>query len=319
MLSLVIPVYKNSSNIGPLLEALRALPDQLSDKELEVVFVVDGSPDDSYLQLRERLPQERFRSQLVCLSRNFGAFAAIRAGISAARGKRFAVMAADLQEPIELVAAFDRVLAADEADIVIGQRVGRADPVLSRITSRLFWGAYRRFVQKGIPPGGVDVFGGSKKVRRQILALRESNSSLVGLLFWVGFRRALVPYQRRARERGRSAWSLAKKVRYLSDSLFAFTDLPIRFLLVAGILGLTTSVVLGSVVVLSKLFFSIPVPGYAATATLIVFFGGLNCLGLGVLGGYLWRTFENSKGRPNYVVLSREEFQRGQHGKEDES
>ena len=289
MLSLVIPVYKNSSNIGPLLEALRALPDQLSDKELEVVFVVDGSPDDSYLQLRERLPQERFRSQLVCLSRNFGAFAAIRAGISAARGKRFAVMAADLQEPIELVAAFDRVLA------------------------------YRRFVQKGIPPGGVDVFGGSKKVRRQILALRESNSSLVGLLFWVGFRRALVPYQRRARERGRSAWSLAKKVRYLSDSLFAFTDLPIRFLLVAGILGLTTSVVLGSVVVLSKLFFSIPVPGYAATATLIVFFGGLNCLGLGVLGGYLWRTFENSKGRPNYVVLSREEFQRGQHGKEDES
>jgi glycosyltransferase involved in cell wall biosynthesis len=311
MFSLVIPVYKNSSNIGQLLAALRTLPGQLSDGELEVVFVVDGSPDDSYLQLRNLLPKERFRSQLVCLSRNFGAFAAIRAGIAAARGQRFAVMAADLQEPIELVVAFDRLLATDDADIVIGQRAGRADPPFSRIASRLFWGAYRRFVQKEIPAGGVDVFGGNKKVRRQILALRESNSSLVGLLFWMGFRRAMVPYQRRARESGKSAWSLAKKLRYLSDSLFAFTDLPIRFLLATGILGLITSLAFGALVVVSKLWFSIPVPGYAATATLIVFFGGLNCFGLGILGGYLWRTFENSKGRPNYVVLSREEFQNG--------
>jgi glycosyltransferase involved in cell wall biosynthesis len=308
MLSLVIPVYRNASNIGPLLEALRTLPGQLADKELEVVFVVDGSPDDSWHQLRNLLPQERFRSQLICLSRNFGAFAAIRAGIAAARGERFAVMAADLQEPVELVVNFDRVLAADEADIVIGQRTARADPLFSRIGSRLFWGVYRRVVQKGIPSGGVDVFGGNRKVRRQILALRETNSSLVGLLFWIGFRRAMVPYQRRARARGRSAWSLAKKLRYLSDSLFAFTDLPIRVLLAAGVLGILTSVLFGSLVVISKLFLSIPVPGYAATATLIVFFGGLNCFGLGVLGGYLWRTFENSKGRPNYVVLSREEF-----------
>jgi glycosyltransferase involved in cell wall biosynthesis len=308
MLSLVIPVYRNASNIGPLLEALRTLPGQLADKELEVVFVVDGSPDDSWLQLRNLLPQERFRSQLICLSRNFGAFAAIRAGIAAARGERFAVMAADLQEPVELVVNFDRVLAADEADIVIGQRTARADPLFARIGSRLFWGVYRRVVQKGIPSGGVDVFGGNRKVRRQILALRETNSSLVGLLFWIGFRRAMVPYQRRARARGRSAWSLAKKLRYLSDSLFAFTDLPIRFLLAAGVLGIVTSALFGSLVVISKLFLSIPVPGYAATATLIVFFGGLNCFGLGVLGGYLWRTFENSKGRPNYVVLSREEF-----------
>jgi polyisoprenyl-phosphate glycosyltransferase len=311
MLSLVIPIYKSSSNIAPLLDAVRAIPAQISDQELEVVFVVDGSPDDSYLQLRRLLPQERFRSQLICLSRNFGAFAAIRAGIAAARGSHFAVMAADLQEPIDLAIAFDKILAADEADVVIGQRQGRADPLFTRITSRLFWGAYRRLIQKEIPSGGVDVFGGNQKVRRMLLTLRENNSSLVGLLFWIGFRRAFVPYHRRAREHGRSAWSVAKKLRYLSDSVFAFTDLPVRLLLAAGILGLLTSVAFGSVVLVSKLFFSIPVPGYAATATLIVFFGGLNCLGFGVLGGYLWRTFENSKRRPNYIVLSREEFQIG--------
>jgi polyisoprenyl-phosphate glycosyltransferase len=311
MLSLVIPVYKNASNIEALLEALRGLPSQLADRQLEVVFVVDGSPDDSYQRLREGLPREAFRSQLICLARNFGAFAAIRAGIAAARGDRFAVMAADLQEPLDLVVAFDRILAADQADIVVGQRTGRADPLWSRMASRIFWGVYRRFVQKQIPPGGVDVFGGNDKVRRQLTALGESNSSLVGLLFWMGFRRAAVPYQRRAREHGRSSWSLSKKLRYLSDSLFAFTDLPVRLLLFVGVLGLFTSMLFGGVVVLSKLFSSLPVPGYAATATLIMFFGGLNCFGIGVLGGYIWRTYENSKGRPNYLVLSREEFPDG--------
>jgi glycosyltransferase involved in cell wall biosynthesis len=300
-----------SSAPSERLEALRGLPSQLADHQLEVVFVVDGSPDDSYQRLREGLPREAFRSQLICLARNFGAFAAIRAGIAAARGDRFAVMAADLQEPLDLVVAFDRILAADQADIVVGQRTGRADPLWSRMASRIFWGVYRRLVQKQIPPGGVDVFGGNDKVRRQLTALGESNSSLVGLLFWMGFRRVAVPYQRRAREHGRSSWSLPKKLRYLSDSLFAFTDLPVRLLLFAGALGLFTSMLFGGVVVLSKLFSSLPVPGYAATATLIMFFGGLNCFGIGVLGGYLWRTFENSKGRPNYLVLSREEFPDG--------
>ncbi len=311
MLSLVIPVYKNSSNIEALIGALRTLPDRLADKALEVVFVVDGSPDDSYAQLRDRLPNESFRSQLVSLSRNFGAFAAIRAGLAAARGSHFAVMAADLQEPIDLVVDFDRALVADQADIVVGQRTGREDPLSSRIAATFFWGTYRRIVQTGIPAGGVDVFGCNRKVRQQLLELRESNSSLVGLLFWVGFRRLFVPYQRRAREHGKSAWSLAKKLRYLSDSVFAFTDLPVRLLMIAGFLGLVTSITLGSVVLGAKLFSSIPVPGYAATATLITFFGGLNCFGLGVLGSYLWRTFENSKGRPNYIVLSQEEFPSG--------
>jgi glycosyltransferase involved in cell wall biosynthesis len=311
MLSLVIPVYKSSANIEPLLDALGTLPEQLSGGTLEVVFVVDGSPDDSFVKLRARLPGVPFRSQLICLSRNFGAFAAIRAGIAAARGSHFAVMAADLQEPLELIVAFDRALAADEADLVVGQRAGRSDPLFSRIAARLFWGTYRRIVQKDIPSGGVDVFGGNRKVREQILALQETNSSLVGLLFWVGFRRLMVPYQRQARQHGKSSWSLAKKLRYLSDSIFAFTDLPIRLLLGVGILGLGTSAIVGAVVLISKLLFLIPVPGYAATATLIVFFGALNCFGFGVLGGYLWRTFENSKGRPNYIVLSQEEFQSG--------
>jgi glycosyltransferase involved in cell wall biosynthesis len=307
MFSLIIPVYKNAENIPSLFEALVGLSTKLPSA-LEVVFVVDGSPDESYLRLRERLPTPSFQSQLLALSRNFGSFSATRAGLATARGERIAVMAADLQEPPELMVDFDRILSTGDVDIVVGQRASRSDPLLSRLFSSLFWFAYRRWVQRDVPAGGVDVFGCTDAVRRELVRLEETNSSLVGLLFWVGFRRALVPYTRRSRAIGRSAWTLSKKVRYLSDSMFAFSDLPIRLLLVIGALGVFISISYATVVLVAKAFFSIAVPGYAATAALISFFGGLNCLGTGFLGGYLWRTFENSKRRPNYVIRSKEVF-----------
>lgn len=307
MLSLVIPIYKNSENIPHLLPELARLFDKL-EGNLEVVFVVDGSPDDSHARLEEVLPRQKFRSQLLALSRNFGSFAAIRAGLTVGRGERLAVMAADLQEPPDLIVEFDRVLRGGSADVVVGQRTGRADPWLTRVFSFVFWAVYRRVIQREVPPGGVDVFGCSDKVRREIVALDETHSSLVGLLLWTGFRRAVVPYQRRPRLVGRSSWTFGKKLKYLMDSVFAFTDLPVRLLLLAGTMGLVISVIYGTVVFVAKVFFSIPVPGYAALVILILFFGGLNSLGLGLIGSYVWRTFENSKGRPNYIVMSKEIF-----------
>jgi len=308
MISVVVPVYLNAETITPLLAALeeleRALPGQL-----EVVFVVDGSPDDCALRLRAGLAAGRLRAQLIILSRNFGAFAAIRAGLEAARGERFAVLAADLQEPPELILEFDRRLRDGSCDVVIGTRASRADPLLSRLGSAAFWWAYRRWVQREIPKGGVDVFGCTRQVRDEILRLREGNTSLIGLLFWVGFRRALLPYDRRARMAGRSAWTLTKKLRYLSDSVFNFTDLPVRLLFRLGLLGTLASLLGGAVILAAKLSGRIPIPGYTATALIVVFFGALNSLGLGIIGGYVWRTLENTKGRPNFLVASRTTFE----------
>lgn len=309
MISLIIPVFRNSGNIVPLLAALERLHGELTIP-LEVVFVVDASPDDSYLQLTNVLPKASFRSQLALLSRNFGSFSAIRAGLELGSGDLFAVIAADLQEPPDLVVEFVRKMSTEGVDIVVGRREGRADPAMSRFFSAAFWSFYRRVVQPEVPPGGVDVFGCSRSVRDQILRLCEHNSSLIGLLFWVGFRRAEVPYERRAREVGRSAWTFKKKLRYLSDSIYSFTDLPIRLLTLVGMVGLTLSIMFGFTVLVARLSGLIQVPGYAATVVLVSFFGTLNCLGLGILGGYLWRTFENTKGRPNYVIAAHDTFSR---------
>lgn len=312
MISLVIPVYKNAANIAPLLAALISLRDGLGS-DLEVVFVVDGSPDESYLELEKRLPESGLRAQLLLLSRNFGSFSAIRAGLETGQGDRFAVMAADLQEPPELIIEFDRVLRCDEADVAIGKRTGREDPLLSRMASGLFWGFYRHYIEPEIPEGGVDIFACKRGVRDQLLKLSENNSSLVGLLFWVGFRRAYVPYERRAREIGTSAWTLAKKVRYLLDSVYSFSDLPIRVLTSIGVLGVTVSVALALVVLAMKLVGGIPVPGYAATVLTVIFFGALNCFGLGVIGNYVFRSFENTKFRPNYIVATKAVFNFAPH------
>lgn len=305
--SLVIPVYKNAETIGPLISACEGLNARL-DRALEVVFVVDGSPDASHALLRDGLGRAGFRAKLVLLSRNFGSFAAIREGLRVAAGPSFAVMAADLQEPPELMLTFFEVLSTEPVDLVIGTRESRADPLLSRWASSAFWWLYRRFIDAAMPPGGVDVFACNRAFRDRLLGLSEANSSLVGLLFWLGYRRKVIGYARQPRMAGRSAWTLRKKLKYLFDSLFAFSDLPIRLLAFFGALGLVTSIVVALVVLAARLLGLVAVPGYAATVLVVTFFGALNSLGLGVIGSYVWRTFENTKGRPLAIVMQTEDF-----------
>lgn len=307
MYSLVIPVYRNEGSIPELLLTLDGLAAEL-EQPLEVVFVVDGSPDRCAKLLQKSLADCSFASRLVLLSRNFGSFPAIRTGLAEARGSLFAVMAADLQEPPELIYNFFRILESEPVDVAIGIRESRDDPLPGRWASQLYWSVYRRFVQAEMPAGGADVFACNRAFRDRLLELDESNSSLVGLLFWLGFRRRLVPYQRRTRRHGRSAWTLSRKLRYLMDSLFAFSDLPIRLLVLLGVAGLALSIVFGLVVFVARISGLIPVPGYATTITLITFFAALNSFGLGIIGSYVWRAFENTKGRPQAVVMSRTDF-----------
>jgi glycosyltransferase involved in cell wall biosynthesis len=309
MLSLVIPIYKNEENLDRLIPALIDLNADFPE-ELEVIFVVDGSPDRCHEILEQRLPETPLRSQLLLLTRNFGSFSAICAGMEVAAGERLAVLTADLQEPPELITRFSDMLRANEADIVFGVRASRSDPWFSELLSTAFWWIYRRFVVPDMPPGGVDIFGCTRTVRDQLLLLGEVQTNLIALLFWMGYRRAFVGYVRRPRSEGRSSWTVAKKLRYCIDSIFNFTDLPLRVLLTSGAAGTLIAILFAIVVLAYKAFKAIEVPGYTAIILAVMFFGGLTAFGLGVVGQYLWLTLQNTRNRPNYLVHRRQAFGR---------
>lgn len=280
------------------------------DGELETVFVVDGSPDDSADVLRDLLGDGRLSGQLILHSRNFGSYAAIRTGLTAARGDYIAIMAADLQEPPELALRFFELLSSGEYDVGIGARAGRNDPARSSFMARAFWRGYRRFVMPEIPNGGVDIFACTRQVAVHLANLPEANTSMVSQLFWLGYRRAEVPYVRLPRPSGKSRWSFRSKLRYMVDSVFAFTNVPITLLLATGFIGLLVSIVGAGVVLTAWASGHIQVPGYTALILLLLVIWSSLMTSIGVVGSYVWRTYENSKGRPFAVTRAHELYVR---------
>ena len=306
--SIVVPVYRNEATLPALVDRLHGLAVELT-VPLEVVFVVDGSPDGSLVLLRRLLSEEHaFVSQLIALSRNFGSFSAIRTGMAAAEGDYMAVMAADLQEPVSLVHDFFTGLETGEYDVAVGTRSSRYDAAANQLAARSFWWLYRHLVQREIPPGGVDVFACTRRVAAELVRLDESNTSLVGLLYWLGFRRLEVPYVRLPRPEGKSAWSLRRKVRYLLDSIYSFTDLPITLIIALGVIGVTVSTLSALIVLIAWAAGQIDVPGYTPLILAVFFMTSLILISLGIVGSYVWRTYENSKGRPGAVTMTHERF-----------
>lgn len=300
--SVVVPIYGNEATLPELLSQLAELRGGYGG-DFEVVFVIDGSPDNSHALLKLQLPRMPFSSQIVVLSRNFGAFAAVRAGLAAASGERQAVLAADLQQPIGSIRQMFEALERG-ADIAIGQRASREDPWLSRVASQVFWRFYRRFVQPQMSPGGVDSFACTRQVRDILVGLPEANSTLVGLLFWVGFRRESVTYARAVRRSGRSGWSFRRKIRYAFDTIFAFSDLPLTMMMIGGSLGIVLALAASVAVLIGWAYGLIDVRGYTPLMLVSLFSFSTTLFALGVIGGYVWRIFENTKGRPMHLVHS---------------
>lgn len=305
--SVVVSVYRNAPTLPALVEQLGRFSRDLGGP-LEVVFVVDGSPDRSIAILRELLPRAPFRSQLISLSRNFGAESAMKFGLAASNGDFVANLAADLQEPVSLIRDIFAALSTGDHDIAVGVRTKRFDPLSQTLTAKIFWGFYRRFIQREIPEGGVSVFGCTRQVADELIKLEESHSNPVGLLYWLGFRRIEIPYVRAARVEGKSSWTFAMKVRSLLNSVYSFTDLPVTVITTVGAVGVVTSFGLGISIFIAALTGGIDVRGYASLMLMLIFIGSSVLLSLGVIGSYVWRTYENTKQRPSAIPMSRETF-----------
>ncbi len=306
-LSIVVPIYNNETSIPSLIDELNSICAKFKFS-VEVVFIIDGSSDGSVAIIQKKADQIVFPHTVIELSKNYGAFSAIKCGIENSNGKYIAVKSADLQEPSDLIYKLYVTLKEDKLDIVFGLRISRSDGFVSNFSSKLFWRIYKKYVNNQVPIGGTDVFACTHQVAASIKSLNERNTSLLGLLYWVGYSRGYVEYERLKRKLGKSSWSLRKKIRYASDSIFSFTDLPIIAIQIIGVFGISSSLFISILVLILKLSGSLLVPGYAALMLVILFSTSALLFAIGIVGNYSWRAFENSKNRPNYIIMKKYEL-----------
>lgn len=299
--SIVIPVYYNELNLPETIPQLLGLAKKIPQYRVELVFVDDGSGDRSLEILREFQEKYPETIKVVKLTRNFGSMAAIQAGFTVASGDCVGMISADLQDPPEL---FLEMLTYWEkgTKAVFAVRQDREEPFSQKLFSNVYYSLVRRYAIAGYPDGGFDFFLVDRQVVNEINRIQEKNTNLMSLIYWLGFRPILIPYVRRARTRGKSRWTLRKKAKLFVDTFVAFTFWPIRILSVIGFLVALTSFGYGAFILVYWSLFGIDVKGWVPTMLIITFTTGLQMTMLGVLGEYLWRTLDEVRRRPPFVI-----------------
>lgn len=299
-ISIVIPVYYNEKNLEPLYEDIKKKIIDVIDYEYEIVMVNDGSKDESW-QVMKKLAENDPHIRIISLSRNFGSHAAILCGISHCTGDCAIVKAADLQEPTELV--LEMVESWKKGNnVVLAVRKGREESKSQTFFANFYYDLVRKTALPNMPKGGFDVYLIDRKVITVLENLDEKNSALTGQLLWSGFKTDIVYYTRLAREIGESKWTLKKKIRLVMDTLFSFSSLPITAVLTVGVGSMVIAIIWAIVVLISKLSGAITVSGWTSLFIFNLFSFGVIMMTLGVLGEYLWRTFDASRNRPPYII-----------------
>lgn len=296
-LSIVVPVYFNEENLRPLYEDIQKKIIQVIDFDYEIVMVDDGSDDGSWDVIQELARIDR-NVKPIRLSRNFGSHAAILCGLVRSTGDCAVVKAADLQEPTEMLLEMYQSWEQGN-NVVLAVREEREDKSLF---SDLYYWLTRKTALPKMPEHGFDTFLLDRKVIQVLDALDETNSAITGQILWSGFRTAEVRYIRRQREVGRSKWTLKKKIRLVADTLFSFSTLPITMIVAIGVLSCMGAAIWIVALVITKLSVGISVEGYTSMIIFQLFSFGIIMLTLGLLGNYLWRTFDASRHRPVYII-----------------
>lgn len=298
--SIVIPVYYNQDNLRPLYEDICDKLFSVEDIQWELVMVNDGSGDDSYKVMQE-LAEKDERVRIFSLSRNFGSHAAILCGLNECTGDCAVVKAADMQEPTELVLRMVESWKRGN-NVVLAVREGRQEGAGQTMFANLYYWLVRTTALKQMPKGGFDVYLLDRKVIQVLMRMDEKNSALTGQILWSGFKTDKVYYTRLQREIGKSRWTLKKKIRLVTDTLFGFTSLPIKLVFGIGTVSCLVAFVWAIVALIYKLKGLTVVAGWTALFIFNLLSFGVIMLTLAILGEYLWRTFDASRARPPYII-----------------
>jgi polyisoprenyl-phosphate glycosyltransferase len=273
---------------------------RLPGNEFEFLFIDDCSTDQTPLMLRE-LHQKDKRVKTIRFARNCGSHAALAAGLNQGKGSCAIALAADLQDPPDLIPQLIEKWKKG-ISIVWGVREKRkGETIFIKFFSRLYYLLMNWLSEVKIPPSGADVFLADRAVIDAYKEMTEKHTSVFMALAWLGFKQDSILYIKEARFKGKSKWTLGKRIKLALDSILAFSDVFIRYMSVLGIMmafiGFSYALYVGL-----KFLQGIPVNGWSAVMVAIFIMGGLQMMMLGILGEYLWRTFDESRKRPRFVI-----------------
>ena len=297
-LSFVIPVYRNSGSINPTYSKITALLLGLN-LQYEFVFINDGSDDNSINELVEIHNNDNL-VKIISFSRNFGQVPAVIAGLKEVTGNAVVIMSADLQEPIALI---EDMIAKWKSgnEIVIGHRTDRDDNFIANTTSTVFY-KLMQYINPKMPKGGFDFMLIDQKALESLNQIDERNRFFQGDVLWLGFNTAFIPYSRLKRTIGKSQWTLSKKLKYFIDGLLNTSYVPIRLMSLLGFIFSLFGFLYAIVIAYSRFINKTPFDGWAPIMILILIIGGLIMLMLGIIGEYVWRTYDETRKRPLYII-----------------
>lgn len=300
-LSVVVPAYNESASVLEAREAIvSVLQEQLPYMDYEIIFVDDGSSDDTF-ECISSLCAAYSNVRAIKFVANCGSHMAIRAGLEHATGDIACFIACDLQDPPELIPQMNELLAPP-VQIVWAVRSSRKDSMISRLFSRFFYILARMMVSKNIPPSGASMFLLGNAALKAVQYYKERNLTLEGLFATMGFKHGYITYERRARQQGHSKWTLSKRLKLFADFFVGYSYVPIRFMSYLGIIAATLGFIYALLVVGNKIFFYTPIEGYASLMAVVLLIGGIQMVMTGIIGEYIWRTLDEARSRPRYLI-----------------
>ncbi len=299
-LSIISPVYNEEAVIEIFLQTISPILEK-TKMAYEIIFINDGSTDNTLEKLLSLKPGYPF-IRIINLSRNFGKEAALTAGIEHAKGDAVIPIDADLQHPPQTILEFIKKWQ-EGYDVVVGKRLTRTgEHPLKKLSAKLFYKTINALSETKIPADVGDFRLMDKKVIEALKQLPENQRFMKGLFEWVGFKTAVVEYYQNERAAGESTfngWSLWK---FAMDGLTSFSTIPLRVWFYIGLAISSFSLLVGIYIIIKTIIFGIDTPGYASTMVMILFFGGIQLLGIGVLGKYIGRMYQETKRRPVYII-----------------
>ena len=299
-ISIIVPVYYNQDNLLPLYVDLKEKVLMKLNMEYEIIFVDDGSKDKSY-EVMQNIAKLDENIKNVKLSRNFGEHSALLAGLSQCTGDCAVRKAADLQEPSEMI--LDMIKKYEEGnEVVLAVRTDREEPISQKAFSNLYAFLMRKLALPNMPKGGFDTFLIDRQIIDLLVKMQERNTSLMSQILWAGFKIATVPYVRKKREIGKSKWTLSKKIKLVYDSLLSFSYFPIKMITMMGFFNFLISLIVLFFIIYKKATGLIDVEGYASIIMIMLMGFGIIMLSIGILGEYLWRTYDAARRRPPYII-----------------